>query len=63
FYALLGASVKADRGWVEFEAWVENLADTRFNTFYFESISNRFLQRGKPRQFGLTVRLNFNASN
>ncbi len=63
FYALLGASVRADRGWVELEAWAENLTDTRFNTFYFESISNRFLQRGKPRQVGVTVRLNFNASN
>lgn len=62
FYALPGASVKADRGWIELEGWMENITGTKFNTFYFESIGNRFLQKGKPRLFGLTVRLNFNTA-
>lgn len=62
FYGLLGASVNADHGWIELEAWMDNITGTKFNTFYFESMQNQFLQRGKPRRFGLTVRLNFNSS-
>ena len=41
---------------------MENITGTKFNTFYFSSLGNSFLQRGKPRRFGITVRLNFDAS-
>lgn len=58
-YGLLGASVSADWSWLGIEAWMENITGTKYNTFYFESLGNRFLQRGNPRRFGLTVRLNF----
>lgn len=63
FYVLPGASVNANRGWIELEAWIDNITGTKYDTFYFESVQNRFLQRGKPRRFGLTVRLNFNSPN
>ena len=58
-YALLGASVKAQWSWLGVEAWMENVTGTKYNTFFFESLGNRFLQRGNPRKFGVTVRLNF----
>jgi len=61
FYAQLGASVAAMTDWLTLEAWMENITGTRFNTFYFESIKNNFVQRGKPRRFGFTVRMNFDA--
>ena len=63
FYAQLGASVNASRGWIELEAWMDNITGTKFDTFYFESMGNKFIQRGKPRRFGLTVRLNFNSAH
>lgn len=63
FYALPGASITANRGWLELEAWMENISGTKYDTFYFESIGNRFLQRGKPRLFGMTVRLNFDSAS
>jgi len=62
FYAQMGASVNASRGWLELEAWMDNITGTKFNTFYFESIDNRFVQKGKPRRFGLTVRVNFDSA-
>ena len=43
--------------------WMDNITGTKFDTFYFESMGNKFIQRGKPRRFGLTVRLNFNSAN
>lgn len=58
-YALLGASVTAQWNWLGLEAWMENVTGTKYDTFFFESLGNRFLQRGNPRRFGLTVRLNF----
>ena len=63
FYVLPGASVKAKRDWIEIEGWIENFTGTKFDTFYFESINNRFLQKGKPRLFGLTLRFNFASVN
>ncbi|MCM1348176.1 MAG: TonB-dependent receptor [Firmicutes bacterium] len=60
FYALPGASVTANRQWIELEGWIENITGTKYSTFYFESVGNRFVQKGRPRLFGLTVRLFFN---
>lgn len=62
FYAQLGASVVARNSWVSIEGWIENATGTKFDVFYFESIGNRFLQRGKPRRFGVTLRMEFDAS-
>ncbi len=59
FYAQLGASVTLQRGDMSLQFWGENLTDTRFNTFYFVSIGNEFVQRGRPLRWGATLRLNF----
>lgn len=59
FYALLGLNVTASHGWIELQAWTENLTATRYHTFYFESIGNQFVQRGRPCTVGGTIRLNF----
>ena len=32
-----------------------NLSDIRYHTFYFQSIGNEFLQRGKQWQIGVSV--------
>lgn len=58
-YTLLGASVTARFGRKQHcsaSVWAENLAGTQYDTFYFVSIENKFLQRGLPRRFGLTLR-------
>ena len=58
-YAQLGASVTLRRGCASLQLWGENLTDTRFSTFYFVSIGNEFVQRGRPLRFGATLRLSF----
>lgn len=62
-YALLGATVTASHGWFEVEGWIQNITGTKYNTFFFQSIGNNFLQRGNPRHFGVTVRLNFESAS
>ncbi len=59
FYGLLNASVTL--GWRDcsLDIWGYNLTGTRYATFYFVSMGNSFLQRGNPRRWGATLRLNF----
>lgn len=59
FYALMGLNVTARHDWIEFQVWTENLTGTKYHTFYFESIGNQFVQRGRPRTVGGSIRLNF----
>ena len=56
FYALLGASVSfLMKNW-EIKLWGKNLTDTYFHTFYFKSMGNEFVQRGRGIQVGVSVR-------
>lgn len=57
FYSLLGGSVSVSRGPVTLDIWGRNITGTAYNTFYFVSVGNAFLQRGKPAQVGVTLRL------
>ncbi len=61
FYGLLGASVTASWSWLSVEGWMENITGTKYSTFFFETLGSKFLQRGNPRRFGLTLRLNFDS--
>lgn len=57
FYGLLGASATlAGEKW-SLQVWGRNLTGTHYNTFYFMSMGNEFLQRGRPVQLGATLRL------
>ncbi len=58
FYTTLGASIRFESRNYSLDLWGQNLTDTDFNTFYFVSIGNSFLQRGKPRIIGATLRVN-----
>ena len=62
FYALLGASAAVDKDNWSVRLWGENLTSTRYSTFYFVSIGNEFVQRGRPWQGGITVRANFSVN-
>lgn len=59
FYGLLGASVRLNKGDYSLDLWGENLTGTKYSTFYFVSMGNSFLQSGRPRAWGATLRLNF----
>ena len=57
FYTLLGASVSIVNKRYSATLWGENLNSVQYSTFYFVSMGNAFLQRGKPRQLGVTLRI------
>lgn len=57
FYALAGASVCIENKNYSLTLWGENLTGTQYSTFYFVSMGNAFLQRGKPVRLGATLRI------
>lgn len=58
FYAQLGASVSVEGKDWSVSLFAKNITSTRFYTFYFKSIENEFLQRGRPFSCGVTLRIN-----
>ena len=58
FYALLDASVRFEGEKWAVDLWCKNATNTRYNVFYFESMGNRFLQRGVPMSGGVRVMIN-----
>lgn len=60
FYAQAGASAALVCPKFSLDLWCENITGCNFDTFYFVSIGNSFLQRGKPRRFGVTLSIKFN---
>ena len=58
FYLLTGASVRFEQRHFSLDLWGHNLADTHYDVFYFRSIGNDFVQRGRPRTFGVTLNIN-----
>ncbi len=57
FYVLPGASVTVTGEWWSVQLWGKNLSNTHYSTFYFMSMGNEFLQRGRPFQAGVTLRI------
>ena len=59
FYAQLGATATLHWHPVQLQLWATNLTDTHYKAFYFVSIQHEFMQRGRGRMLGVTLRLNF----
>lgn len=60
FYALAGLSAGLRAKAWSATAWAENITGTRYDTFYFLSMGNSYVQRGNPWSAGITLRLNIN---
>ena len=58
FYALLDASVRFEGKRWAVDLWCKNATNTKYDVFYFESMGNRFLQRGRPMAGGVRVMIN-----
>lgn len=56
FYGLLGGAVSLRAGRYTLDVWGRNLTGKAYNTFYFTSIGNTFVQKGKPRQYGVSLK-------
>lgn len=59
FYATLNTRLAFNKGNGQVALWGRNLTNKKYGTFYFESMGNGFMQRGRPVQFGIDLRCNF----
>lgn len=58
FYALVGSEVRFEAERFNFSIWGTNIADKSFDTFYFMSMGNEFVQCGRPQMFGVNLNIN-----
>ena len=57
FYALAGAGLSfSSRHWT-LRLWARNLTATDYDVFYFMSMGRGFIQQGRPRELGISLRL------
>ncbi len=59
FYVTAEAAVRIEHRHYSLSLWGRNLADKRYDLFYFKSMGNEFVQRALPRTFGATLTINF----
>lgn len=59
-YALVGASATLRNSNYSLSIWGRNITDKVYNTFYFESMDNEFVQQANPATFGATLNITIN---
>ncbi|GHT40234.1 TonB-dependent receptor [Bacteroidia bacterium] len=59
FYGLLNLRAGANKGCIGINFWANNLLNTHYAAFYFESMGQRLAQAGKPFTFGIDINLTF----
>jgi len=58
FYLLADASVRLEQRRYALDLWGRNLGGEQYDVFYFKSMGREFVQRGRPRTFGITLSIN-----
>lgn len=59
FYGTLNARLSLEKGAGTIAFWVRNALDKDYASFYFESMGNKFMQRGRPMQAGIELKCRF----
>jgi outer membrane receptor protein involved in Fe transport len=59
FYGTVNARIALRKGKGEVALWANNIFDTDYRTFYFETMGNGFYQKGRPVMVGADLRLRF----
>ena len=59
YYGLLDGKVSFIRKSLQFDIWAKNIMGKNYNSFYFEALGNKYVQVGKPMQFGVNLSVKF----
>jgi outer membrane receptor protein involved in Fe transport len=59
FYGLLNLRAGANKGIVGLNLWANNVLNTDYAAFYFESMGRGLAQKGKPVTFGVDLSISF----
>ena len=55
----LNGRISFQKGHGQIDFWVRNALDKEYASFYFESMGNGFMQKGRPVQAGIELRCRF----
>jgi outer membrane receptor protein involved in Fe transport len=59
FYGLLNLRAGINKGLFGVNVWANNILNTKYTAFYFESMSQKLAQPGKPLTFGIEATFSF----
>lgn len=59
FYGTLNARISTEIKRLQVDVWGNNCLNKDYTAFYFESMGNSFMQKGRPSQFGIEIRYHF----
>jgi len=59
FYGTINGNISFFKKYFTLTTWVKNALNECYNSFYFNSLNQPFVQKGKPRQFGFSLQCNF----
>ena len=59
FYGKLNVRVAFNKGNGQVALWGRNVLNKEYGTFYFESMGENFMQKGRPIQFGIDLHYRF----
>jgi outer membrane receptor protein involved in Fe transport len=59
FYGKLNARVAFNKGNSQVALWGKNVLNKEYGTFYFETMGDSFMQKGRPIRFGVDIRRRF----
>jgi outer membrane receptor protein involved in Fe transport len=59
YYGLLDGKISFMRKSVQFDIWARNMLNTKYYSFYFEALGNKYVQMGKPAQIGMNLSIKF----
>jgi hypothetical protein len=59
FYSILNGRISFEKDNFSLCVWGENMLNSKYATFYFETFGNSFGQLGKPSHFGIDLNIKF----
>ena len=57
YYGLLNANISFENKYFEWSIWGKNLLNAEYNSFYFNSLGSSYVQRGRQRLIGTSIRI------
>lgn len=57
YYGLMNANITLENKYFEWSIWGKNLLNADYNSFYFTALGNAYVQRGRPRLIGTSIRI------
>lgn len=57
YYGLMNATITLENKYFEWSFWGKNLLNADYNSFYFTALGNAYVQRGRPRLIGTSIRI------